>query len=176
MLVLLYGVSCVGKTSVIRKLQSKYNWKIIPTYMTREERTGEFEKKQIAAPELNKLEQGGFFLCVNHLPSGSYGTPIKEVEEAVTSKEEIWCLDFPISKKHLLSNHEHIGIILMPKDEKQLKEQIRKSDRLDRKDSILLDYRTNYQNVDENFYVIVNKPNEIDETAGFIQTIVFSKL
>ena len=44
MLVVFFGTSCVGKTTIMQYLHRYYHWKIISVYTTRPLRQQEFEK------------------------------------------------------------------------------------------------------------------------------------
>jgi guanylate kinase len=101
MLTILFGVSGVGKSSLIRELRNEFGWSSIPTYMTRSLRPGETEKISVSEPDFAKMENEDLFVCVNQIFGNKYGTPRKEIEIAVHDQESYWVLDFPISKMAL---------------------------------------------------------------------------
>lgn len=173
MLVILYGVSCVGKTTLMRSLEKEFNWKIVTTYMTRKQREGEYEKKQISLSRLIELEEQKFFLCVNHLASASYGTPLGEIQDAIFQKD-VFCLDFPIHKKEIFDQLPYTGIVIMPENIEQLLFQIQASGRNNRKKSILQDFQNNYIKDNLEFRIFINKKNEIRNTCLEIIDYIYS--
>lgn len=180
MLVLLFGASCVGKTSLIQNLKDSAGWLSIPTYMTREVRFGETEKQSITNDCFVQMETEKRFVCVNEFFDNKYGTPKDEIEIAVKDRERYWILDFPISKRHLLEKYNYISVVVLALDKKQLIAQITKSNRLDRLEYILEDYHNHY----EKYYnftdlknpdiIIINHPDKLKETSQQIYNKVIS--
>lgn len=166
MLVIFYGTSCVGKTTLMRYLYSNYNWKIINTYMTRTLRENENEKIQISSQEMFQREENGEFLPINEYSKNYYATPIVELETAVLDEHGYWCLDYPIAKKNLLKPYKHCGIIILPENEEQLINQINDAGREQRKELILSEYNDIYKNYSEtDFFKVTNNFNEVDKTS-----------
>lgn len=166
MLVIFYGTSCSGKTTIMKTLCNKYGWHFITTYMTRPQRDGEFEKITVSKDELEQNNRNGKFLFVNHCFDSYYATPLSEIEYASNNKKEFWCLDFPIDKRGVFDKFPHYEIMLLPENEKQLISQINKSNRNDRLEKILDEYSCLYMTFDdENIIKITNHANKIDETC-----------
>ena len=179
MLVLLFGVSCVGKSTLINELIDGFGWRYIPTYMTRPLRKDEIGKVSISKSQFNELKVAGYFVTVNDLFGNLYGTPLREVREAVNDITSRWILDFPISRRHLLDNYPHIGIVVLPESIEQLTEQVRSVGREERLTDILEDYNRHYAHYQEQHrlqeprtFVIVNSRNKQTEAATRIQRLV----
>lgn len=179
MLVIFFGVSCVGKSTLIQELKNNFNWLSIPTYMTRPLRTGEVEKISISPEAFSQMENNDDFICVNSFFENKYGTPKKEVEMAIGAADQYWVLDFSLSKKYLLANYQYIGFIILPKNEEQLIKQAQKSNRIDRLEYILTEYRgylIHHQSVDNDnsAIVVTNLPDEARKTSQWINSVVTS--
>lgn len=174
MLVIFYGTSCVGKTTIMKYMESHWNWKMISVYTTRSIRKGECEKKQVDVGELIKGEASGEFI-LNRCYGVYYGTPIKELETAENNRDGIWCLDFPLERKHLFDKYKYCGIIILPKNKEQLIGQIHKADRVGRMDEILCKYEEQYSNIgDLGLNIVINYPNKIRQACDEILEIVNS--
>ena len=132
MLFIVCGVSCVGKSTIMRKLQSHYDFSILPTYMTRPLRNDEKEKYSVTPGKFAELNHEGFFRFVNNLFGNSYGTP-KEAAALAASDVKPWLIDFPVhhvSKAFTGLNYR--VIIIDPESDEQLHKQIKASGRTDR--------------------------------------------
>jgi len=120
------------------------------------------------------MENKNLFICANHLFGNKYGTPRKEIELAVQDQESYWILDFPISAKDLLNDYRYLGFIILPQSEKQLIEQVKCSNRIDRLESILQEYRNyyakyhNWKQDNTSHIPVVNLPNRLNETSKTI--------
>lgn len=177
MLIILFGVSYVGKSVLIQQLRSRFGWLSIPTYMTRPLRFGETEKISVSQEDFLEMEDKNHFVCVNHIFGNKYGTPKREIELAVQNEELFWMLDFPISRNSLLSDYRYLGFVILPQNEEQLIEQAKSSDRSDRLGSVLEEYRNcyaKYQNqaqIDSGYISVVNLPNKLDETSALIHSL-----
>ena len=175
MLVIFFGVSCVGKTTIIKHMAQKYGWRIFTTYMTRNRRLNESEKIQITHESMLELQSSNFFFCVNHLSSGLYGTPRSEVTNAETSLQEFWCLDFPIEKRFIFSDIVHCGIVIQPENIHQLKAQCIASGRGDRWTSIIEDLNKNYHLKVDRYCYLINKKNGLNSIGEQINAIALSR-
>lgn len=123
------------------------------------------------------MEHNCHFICVNNFFGNKYGTPKKEVERAIESVDEYWVLDFSITKKHLLDNYHHVSFVILPENEEQLVNNIIKSNRLDRLDYILEEFKHNYIKYyklasNESSNIIINIHSEINKTSKIIHSIV----
>lgn len=173
MLVIFYGTSCVGKTTIMKYMRDCYNWKMISVYTTRPIREGEREKIQVDIEYLLRGEATGEFLPLNQCYDVYYGTPTKELKMAESNREDVWCLDFPIDRKQLFNKYKYCGIIILPKNKEQLIGQIHKAKRIERINKILCEYDEQYTDVARSgLHMVVNYPNEIHKTCDAILKIV----
>lgn len=176
MLVILYGVSCVGKTTVISELIKNHNWKPINCYLTRDIRSDDIARIKISKKEFIAFEKDKFFLAVNKHFDTWYGTPLNEIEHAVSSQEEIFVLDFMIGNRHQLASYDHKKVIIIPESEEQLATHVKKTNRLEREDEILNDYRKNYNTdqlvkyLSERFAVVTNYELNLRKTIESIKS------
>lgn len=172
MLIIFYGTSCVGKTTLMRYLRDNYGWKIISTYMTRERRKGESEKKTVPKEELEEGAQNGRFLPLNECYGNYYGTPIDELKHAVEAVDEYWCLDFLIEKKDVLDNFPHCSIVIQPESIDQLKYQIFKANRMERQNEILFENKNYYSDaMVGHFDKVTNHTDDLKRTCEEILKI-----
>jgi len=177
MLTILFGVSGVGKSTLIRELRYQFGWLSIPTYMTRLLRPGETEKISISDTDFVRMENENLFVCVNHIFGNKYGTPRKEIEIAVQDQGSYWMHDFPISRMNLLGDYKYLGFVILPQNEDQLIEQVKISNRTERLKFILQEYREHYvryhNRAQDNASLIsvVNAPNRLNETSRLIYSI-----
>jgi guanylate kinase len=171
MLVLLFGVSCVGKTSLIQNLKNNFGWLSIHTYMTREIRLGETEKISVTNDDFIQMDIQKYFMCTNEIFGNKYGTPKNEIEIAVKDNNRYWILDFPISRRHIFQGYNYIPVIVLASNKEQLIDQINKSNRSDRLTHILKEYDDHYviyndflHNKGRNI-VIINSPEMLEKTS-----------
>jgi guanylate kinase len=175
MLTILYGPSCVGKTTLINHLINDYNWKPIFCYLTRPVRVGDVGdvgRIRVTKEEFKKLEKENFFHCVNHHFETSYGTPKNELVDSAKSYADRFVLDFMLKNHLQLEPFEHKKIIVLPESIEKLKLQIDGSDRPNRYESILKDIEENYSEEkltfykDNGFKILVTRFNDIAATLN----------
>lgn len=169
MLVIFFGTSCVGKTTIMQHLQNQYHWKMISVYTTRPQRQQEFEKHFVSLNYLLDGEQSGVFLPLNRCYGNYYGTPISELKEAEHDLNTFWCLDYPLERSCLLNNYKYLGISILPETTSQLMHQISASGRINRKDDILKEYNQFYISSSEHaFPTVINYMDNLEKTCNSI--------
>jgi len=95
-LLLLMGPSGSGKSTLIKGLQERdTRFTYIRPFITRPLREGETDKIPVSDGELQNLWDGGALLVINDLFGVRYGTPGREIEEALKSGK-FPVLDWPI--------------------------------------------------------------------------------
>jgi len=177
MLALLFGPSCVGKSTVISVLRAGGGWRTVPTYTTRPLRKCEADKLSVSHGEFEYMELHGAFLGVNNFYGNRYGTPLAEIKHAVEATSEKWIMDYPYAKREVFSELTHVGFILMPANSEQLEEQIHASGRADRLRLIVDEYdklviEQSSRGLD--YPIIVNGPGEAVCAAASIEEHVKS--
>jgi guanylate kinase len=144
MLTILYGPSCVGKTTLIKHLISDYGWQSISCYLTRSVRSSDIRRVPVTKEEFKKLEEENFFHCVNHHFEASYGTPKNELVDSSKSNTDRFVLDFMLKNYLQLEQFEHEKIIVLPESIEKLKLQVDGANRSNRFEDILKDIEENY--------------------------------
>jgi guanylate kinase len=179
MLVLFFGVSGVGKTTLMDALAINHQWKYVPTYTTRVLRSFEQGKIFVEKSTFFAKQHRREFLCVNALFGNLYGTPVAEINEAVRDVETVWMMDFPISRRaEIFSTYPHLGVIIMPETEEQLRRQLCLSGRKNRLAEVLEDYRSNYLPLcvkirdQHNLRIVITHYDLIPRTLGTISDLV----
>lgn len=177
MLTILYGPSCVGKTTLIKHLISDYGWQSISCYLTRPLRPSDINRVYVAKKEFKRLEAGKFFHCVNHHFEALYGTPKNELVDSSKSNTSRFVLDFMLKNYLQLEQFEHEKIIIFPESIEKLKLQIEGANRSNRFEDILKDIEDNYSPEQLLFYknngfkVIINSFNDIKTTLEKLMEI-----
>ncbi len=144
MLVLLFGPSCTGKTTIIRRLSSSHGWPIVPTETTRAVRSGEIEKRCIDLLEFEQRGREGHYLCSNFLFGNWYGTPLSSINLALNASEP-HLLDMPIQSRYTTFREiHHLGVVVLPESKNALLAQIKSANREDRIESIMDEYDSEY--------------------------------
>jgi guanylate kinase len=171
MLTVLYGTSCVGKTTLIKRLISNYNWKTIPTTVTRSLRPDEdIARISITENEFNQLKKEGKFHCVNRYFGTSYGVPMEEVIYAENNKKDEYILDFMIEDYMDMQNVQHRKIILIPESIDKFTLQVEASGRSNRINEIFRDLENNYNDEKIIFYknsgfdILLSRFGNVDAT------------
>ena len=168
MLTVLYGPSCVGKTTLINILVNRYQWKPINCYLTRDLRSDDVARISITPELFHEKEIRGEFQCVNHQFQSSYGTPRDELINATTISQDSYILDFMLKNYAQLEDLEHTKILILPETRDTLKSQIIAANRKDRESEILLDLDDNYSEekilacIAKGFKILTVKYNCID--------------
>lgn len=177
MLVLFFGPSCTGKTTVIRQLSSSYGWIIVPTETTRAVRPGETEKENIDLPEFEQKRLDGYYLCSNFLFDNWYGTPLSSINSALNSIEP-HLLDMPIQSRHTIFREiHHLGVVMLPESRNTLLAQIRSANREERIESIMNEYDSEYASLpvresDSTLRCIPNYFGNIERTVDEVFTCI----
>jgi guanylate kinase len=144
MLTILYGTSCVGKTTLIKHLRDDYQWIPISCYLTRPLRASDVSRISITKEVFNCKDQEGHFFCKNAQFDTLYGTPVKELEIAIEDSNNNYILDFMIKNYEQFECLKHRKILMLPETEELLKLRIISTNRQERESEILTDFRENY--------------------------------
>lgn len=180
MLVLLYGPSCVGKTSLIRGLNHKHGWPIVPTEMTREVRPNETEKIYVSLDEFKAKRDREYFLCDNYLYGNWYGTPFHCIV-AAQQQNIPYLLDMPIKSRYTaFASIPHLGIVVLPESRPALVDRINQSVRESRMQHILDEYDNDYNAVrldaDSSLIRIKNHSGLLEQALSELSVHVLNSL
>lgn len=170
MLIVLYGTSCVGKTTLQKRLIEKYNVAPVRCYFTRDLREDDIARSKLTKVEFFKLVEQQKIANVNHIFGNFYGTSSKDLSLALTTTTN-YVLDYSISNYEQLGNYHPKNIIILPENLAQLEGQIIKSGRQKRKKQIISEYFSLYSEIEikklkeKNFSIVTNYLHDVDRTV-----------
>lgn len=174
MLIVLYGTSCVGKTSIKRILVEKYNLKPVKCYVTRKVRIDDVHRVHVTQSEFKKLREEGKIKVENSLYGNLYGACESDLMES-QKKEKNFILDFSIHNYEKLIKYNPKNIVIIVDD---IKSRIELSDRSNRKIEILEEYNKYYNHVKLEeyrklgFHIIINSYSEFEKCISNIEKIL----
>jgi len=177
MLVILFGTSCVGKTTLIRGLIRKYNYNYVSCYTTRPPRENDIGRYSVTFDEFQRLASDNKFMLINNNFNYLYGTPLDEIENAVYSKE-FFVVDFMIKDQNSFDSFKCTKIVVVPENVTQLRKQIIAAGRLNRMDDILQDYAQNFnlEKIDSyrkrGFKIFQNTYDAINNNVKFLHNLI----
>jgi guanylate kinase len=171
MLMLIFGPTGVGKSTIISSLVDDYQFSCVVTYTTRPARTDDRFKRTVSEQEFDRLVSRGF-LFRSKPPIGGfrYGESALDLSES-RSLNGFWCLDMSISSFDLYKEFDPLNVIVLPKDADQLKDQLASCDREDRIERALSElasiqcYATTVSG-DKNWHVLLNVPSRCGDVAA----------
>lgn len=176
MLIILFGVSGVGKTSIIEYLIEKCQYKPIHVFTTRELREKEKIKIHLSSEQFKEMSDLGEFLWVNEFYGSLYGTSKIDIVKALNSSER-FILDYSLKNFKDIERIPCLKIIVKPESTELLKKQIISAKRSERLEETLYDYTSNYSEEvlnkyrDCGVYVVTNLYNKLDQTINEIKMI-----
>ena len=144
MLIVLYGTSCIGKTTLIKYLIDNHQWIPISCYLTRPLRDSDIARITVTNKEFNAKDGAGYFSFVNQQYNVMYGTPEDELRIAANDLNNKYILDFMLKNSWQLENINHTRVIMLPETEEFLKSRISLANRQERLSEILIDFQENY--------------------------------
>ena len=167
-LLVLSSPSGVGKTTLTKKLQQKYqNFKISVSYTTRSPRTNEIDGvdyKFVSKETFQKLIKRNEFYEYAKIFDNYYGTLKKKVNEMIKKNDIIFDIDWQGTKQ--LSNFQNLKLIklfLITDSKDELKKRLLKRNQNTKEDVV-----KRFNSFDEDIkhwndydYVIINKDLEI---------------
>lgn len=177
MLIILFGVSGVGKTSIIEYLIEKNQYKPVRVFTTRELREKEKIKIHLSNEQFKEMFDSEEFMWVNEFFGSLYGTSKMDVMMALNSSER-FILDYSLKCFNDVENISCYKIIVKPESIESLKKQIILSKRSDRLDEAIHDYTSNYSEEilkrykDAGGYVVTNFYKKLEQTINDIKMII----
>lgn len=167
MLIVLYGTSCVGKTTLQKRLIEKYNVNPVRCYFTRDLREDDIARSKLTLAEFSKLVEVQKIGIVNDIFGNLYGTSSEDLDLASTT-ETNYVLDYSLLNYEQLIGYHPKNIIIIPENITQLEGQISKSGREERKDKIISEYLKLYSRdelekfKEKKFSIVTNYSHNID--------------
>jgi guanylate kinase len=123
MLMLLYGPTGVGKSTVINILVERYQFSCVTTFTTRPPRDDDRYKISLSEEEFSRYLRSNMIFCEKPPIGGfRYGEHAVELE-ASTCPDSKWCLDMSIKA---------LNVVLLPENTRQLESQLERGNRPDR--------------------------------------------
>jgi len=165
MLVILYGTSCVGKTSI-----EKYNFKPVKCYVTKNLRKDDINRIQVTHNEFQKLKAKGEIKVENKLYGNLYGASKLDLLKS-KNKDTKFILDFSIHNYKKIIPYNPKNIVITVDD---IKSRIELSGRHTRENEILQEYNQYYNDakLEEykklGFNIILNSFNKLDKCISSI--------
>lgn len=172
MLVVLCGPSGVGKTSVIRRLHDVYSWRVVSSYTTRRQRSLEEERKQVGWQQFVDWQEADKFFAVQEVMGNFYGQLREDVQHVVEVQDTLWLIDLAFAEIKPYKALASCLVVVSPKDEMQLHQQLESADRLDRLSASIAEYREVYRPLSKRqkcdglkIIAVVNRLGQLDETV-----------
>ena len=135
MLVILLGPSGVGKSAVIKRLLSDYNWTPLISIVTRPSRVDDAYKVSVSDDSYNMLRDVGKLWSDVSLGGYRYALLKSEVEQAIRSKDA-FVVDFSLdSWKQYFAGLNHFTIYLSAENRDVLVSRLKQDEREDRLES-----------------------------------------
>lgn len=171
MLLLLYGPTGVGKSTVIELLVDRYGFQCITTYTTRDERTDDRFKRPVTLEEFNRLNAAGDFFRVKP-PIGDvfYAESGDELERSRLTSEN-WCLDMSLQNWETYADFKPLKIFLLPSVAHQLEDQLvmaGRPERIERAKSELAEIKKFIEATPatQAWSVLMNPPGQAESVAA----------
>lgn len=174
MLVLLFGPSGVGKTTIIRSLVADFKWSPVISVVTRAPRADDDFKIHVSHTDFECLAAHMKLWSDVSQFGERYGTLKAEVRCAIEDEGTFYVLDFSIARRSdFFEGFRHLPIVILPETEYALEKQLERSGRTER----IAAARDDLQVFQEMHHIskftrevrfIVNKPDNIHDTVSAI--------
>lgn len=167
MLILISGVSGVGKTYLTHALHQAFGWSSVQTDTTRPTRLDEVTRTTIGLKQFRENAAKQEYFCVDEFYGHLYGSPRSVIEDAMNDAN-VWLKDRPLSRIHSFEGYSAGNLVILPGSESQIIERLRGAGQEDRIDQVLADYRSHYQalhgitHCPANTLIIVNDSSSIE--------------
>lgn len=147
MLVVLFGPSGVGKTSLIRILVRKHGYRILRTYTTRPPRGVDDDRHSVSEEEFADLESSGVITSTSTVFNYRYGAEKKSLQESLTNGNPRYLVDFALENWQDIAafGGSMVGVLVLPPSKAELTRRLLAQNRQSRLDESLrqLAYCTN---------------------------------
>ena len=179
-MVILSSPSGVGKTTLTKKLQQKYNnFQISVSHTTRSPRSNEVDGVDynfVSKEKFEELIKKNEFYEYAKIFDNYYGTLKKNVDNILEKKDIIFDIDWQGTQQ--LSKFEELNltkIFILPPDKKELKDRLtqRNQDQKDIIEKRLKSYEKDILHWNEYDYIVIN--DNLDNCFKQIEKIILSK-
>lgn len=170
MLVILYGLPCTGKSTIIGNLVSNYHFKYINCYVTRNLRQNDKARIKVSVETFKKMQVNGDFFAANEHYDSHYGALYSDILAAIDDKQNFYIVDYLIQNRKDLEPYNHHKILIVPDSIESLTKWVIGSTRLERLYRIQHEYKLYYteemisQYRKEGFKIIINGYGVLDDT------------
>jgi guanylate kinase len=175
MLLVIFGSSGTGKTSIINKLREQFGWHILKVYTTRQQRCTEIDKMHVERSEFLSMKKAGRFFAIQKVMNNYYGQLLIEVEEIIEKPNEKWTIDIAYTElKQFLPLQPHF-LMVLPENSNQLRKQLESANKINRLESALKEYQEVHLPLSQEghygeiyFSKVINYYQRLDETVAVI--------
>ena len=142
MLIVFFGVSCAGKTSIIRQLNTIIKTSPINAYTTRPLRLYDVGRICVSLDQYEDLVQNGEIIWPVELYGHKYGISKSDINISLYDIHNIYTLDHRLVKNHELENISSVNFLVYPSTIEDLKRFIYTAKRTERSQQIITEYST----------------------------------
>jgi guanylate kinase len=144
MLVILYGPSCVGKTSIQKGLiESDCGAKAVRCFQTREPRDSDVGRVHVSQKEYDDILIDEEIAISNQHFGNYYGTSKRDLDTSLNN-DQLFVLDFLIKDRALLDPYNQKKVLIVPDSLNQVLSQMNAAGRSSRREQIIEDYKKHY--------------------------------
>lgn len=178
MLVILFGPSGVGKTSLSRLLERDAGYHALMTYTTRLPRVDEDDRKSLSENEYDDAVSSKQIVSTSHAFGFRYGLNRAQLEESLNDLEKVYLVDFALENLADIDTFRghKIGVLVLPPDLDELERRLTGRGQANRVQAALGQYRY-CQELNESGLpalidgrVVINR--SLGETAHRIQEMI----
>ncbi|MGI5191770.1 dCTP deaminase domain-containing protein [Promicromonospora sp. CA-289599] len=126
MLVVLFGPSGVGKTSLSRLLARDVGYQPLVTYTTRKPRIDEDDRRSVTDVEYGRMVSAGKVVSTSQVLSARYGLDSDQLRESLLSMEDVYVVDFALENLADIDAFQgyKIGVLVMPPSKDELTKRL----------------------------------------------------
>lgn len=178
MLVILFGPSGVGKTSLIRVLERDKRYHILRTVTTRPPRMEEDDRLSVGDSEYDQMRSGGRIIPTSTVFGHRYALEREHLEDALGDREAVYLVDFALENWQDIDTFSgyKLGILVLPPSRDELVRRLSGRGHGSRAEDSLSQYEFCLQAQANGLPAIVGDKVVINgtlrETAGKIEAII----